>query len=217
MRASVRTIIAVGTVNDDERTELTATLRIQTLSATSVKVTVTPTRFVRDGKTADPPASQEATLTVDASGKVTKVTAAKGSTAPLGGSLDDLSVLIGWQGRSGRVEVGDRWTTALTGIGGDTGSRTSHATALRVVGGKPCVIIVSSGKRPVVRERPTEAGSLRLAGTEASSTTTAYAFRAGYPARLESSAHGSFATVGAQSQGPGTVTIDSTTTIELVT
>lgn len=209
MTSDVTSVIGVPGAGATDRTVLQATLTIR-LTGTSATVTLTPTRFERDGKRADPPAPQTATLTFGEDGTITGV---KGETPqaelPLGGSPDDLGALLGITIRRGRIAVADRWRTALD----PSGERRSRVAALRYVTGRRCAIVESVATRPAERTRETNGTTLRLAGTETSIVQTAFALDDGLVASLDSTAEGTFTVAGAPQQG--SVTIRSKTTMLL--
>lgn len=209
MVSDVTSVIGIPGAGATDRTLLHATVAIR-LSGPTATVTLTPTRFERDGKRADPPAPQTATLTFDETGTITGI---KGQTPqaelPLGGSADDLGALLGITIRRGRIAVADRWRTALD----PSGERRSRVAALRYVAGRRCAIVESVATRPVERTRETNGTTLRLSGTETSIVETAFAFDEGLVASLDSTAEGTFTVAGAPQQG--SVTIRSKTSLLL--
>jgi hypothetical protein len=192
---------------------MTITVESAAGELTTLRITLTPVRFERDGKRAEPPAPQDGRIVVDRSGRVTSVSSVGGATLPLGGSADSLGVLLGAPGRTGRVHVGQRWTTPFGAPGAPAaGSRSTRVAALRYEGDYRCVVLSSTGTRPARHERQTSAGVLRLTGTETGTTETLFAFTEGFPVRIDSASQGRFTVE--SSQG-GTVTIDTRTTITL--
>lgn len=212
--ADARTTFAVPGLGEDDRTVLHADVSItigRAEGAPSATLTFTPTRFERNGRTAEPPPAQTARIGFDERGRVTDIASPDGGELPFGGSADDLGTIFGSTIARGPVRVADRWSSDL----GNGGVRRSRVAALRWVQDYRCAIVESAVTRPVERERETAGTVLRLAGTEAANVTTAFAFDAGFPVSVEAIAAGTFTVAGAPQQG--TVSIESTTTLTLVT
>ncbi len=219
LQTTATTRIDVPGLRQTETTSLDATTSIRvTLVATdrvTLRVSVTATRFERDGRVVDPPEPQEADVTVDAAGDVTMVKPVGGAPVALGGSPEDLGALLGVPLRHGRVRVADRWRSTIVTDDGRTGHRSARVAALRVVGDYRCVVVSTATVRPVRRQRQGTSGALQLDGTETAATETAFAFDLGFPVLIDARVESRFAVEGAGPQG-GSVIVRSTTSLRLI-
>lgn len=193
-RLTARADIAVRAAGLDrtEQTSLEAISRLEVLgleeSKVRVRVSLSPSRFVRDGVRADPPAPQEADVELSPGGGVLSVTRIGGVPAPIAGTeVDDVIPLLGLRMPAGRVRLGDRWRFPVRGPADRAGEVRGRLAAVRVVDGRDAAIVSASVRRPIVRERALLAGAaLTLAGDEISAVEIALAFREGFPLRVDS-------------------------------
>lgn len=224
LTADATTQIRVAARTNRERTRLVARSRIEVIGATgdetTLRLTLTPTSFRRDGRALEPPATQRAELVIGPDGAVRRITSVGGLPASIaGGNVDDLAPVIGAPLPGELLRLGATWTKALPAPSDseiEPGVQRGRIAALRRVGGEDCAIVRLATRRPLVRERSVLGQPLRLSGPELSSSTISFAFRRGYPVLIETDAEGRFAVSTGTFTG-GEVTIETRTRLELVT
>lgn len=200
-----------------DRIEITATARVEVLEvgpdSTSLRVTVTPQRLERSGRSGAPPPPQQADVILSPEGAVRAVTAVGGLPPALSDvSVADVAPLLGLALPRGRVHIGDRWTRRLPGP--DTVQR-GRVAALRVERGFDAAIVALETRRPLARSRTFEGLTLGLRGTEVSSTEVAFAFREGLPVRITSDGRARLRVEGGPARGT-LVTITTRTELALL-
>lgn len=224
LEADAITTIDLGGGEQRQRTVLRARSVIEVIALdgeeTTIRLTLTPTSFTRDGVEADPPARQRAELVVGPDGEVRSISSVGNVPADIiGADVQDLAPLLGTPLPEGRVRLGDTWTTPMPAPSGLPGARDGlergRVSGARVVRGYDCAIVSLATRRPLVRERPVGGQTVRMAGTETSATEIAFAFRDGFAVEIHTTSDGIF-DVGDGSFIGGTVTIASTTDLVLV-
>lgn len=219
--ARATTTIDVAGLGRHEQTELRAQSTLvtgaTTDAGTSIRLTLTPTRFTRDGRALQVPLQQTAYLIVGPDGAARAVTNL-GGTSPVG--IEELIPLLGIPLPAERLHIGQPWTRRTStdqtvGSPLPAGVLRGRISGLRDVDGYACAIVSVAGTRPVQRTRDIAGQPVTLAGVEFSTTTIAYAFGEGFPIRLDSTAETTFA-VSTPSSAGGSVTITATTSLRLV-
>lgn len=218
--ATVHQTINLPGLSDDEIIRLEATSRVEVLDVgtggATLKVTVTPTRFERDGRKADLPEVQEVTVQVGEDGTIA------GVQAPRGGQVrpDELvgvAPLIGASLPQGRVHLGDRWRRTLPAPAENakTGVQLGRLAAYRVVDDRRCAVVELDSRRSLVLTRQAAGTQLNLSGPEVTATQISIDVAEGFPVRVEAEAEGRFAVQGAPSK-PGDVIIRTKTVLRLL-
>jgi hypothetical protein len=184
---------------------------------TRVRLRLEPEAFAIDGVPQDRP-SQEVELVVGPAGDVVRVESVGGLPADLVGDVEDLAPLLGAPLPTELLHLGDRWERPVTppeGTGLAVGRQVGRVGALRVVGGRDCAIIRLTMRRPIARNRTVGGQQLALVGNEFSASEIAFAFRDGFPMRIDTEAEGRFRAI---SQGfvAGSVEIVQTSALRLL-
>ena len=212
--------IDVATLHDDETIQLEATSRLEIIdvgtTGATLKLTITPTRFERNGRRSEPPAPQEVMVQVGEDGAIAKVEAPGGQQV----RPDDIlgvAPLIGAVLPTGRVHLGSRWRRTLPAPapGAARGVQTGRLAAYRVVNDRSCAILALDSRRSIRLTRQAAGQQLNLTGTEITASEVALDFSEGFPVRIRSEAEGRFAVQGAPSR-EGDVIIKTETTLVLV-
>lgn len=229
------TSVDVAGLRQEEETELVAVSRIRVVSIgvdeATVQVTLTPERFVRDGRQAGAPSSEQtAELVVGLDGDVRRVNSVGGVPVGIAGpEAADLGPLLGAPLPAGRVRVGRRWSTPLPvpsvapsgaasltpATQGPAGVQTGRVTGLRRVRGFDCAMLQLGARRPLERRRSLNDREVGLIGTEFSNSRIAFAFRRGFPVEIETKAEGRF-TVSSGAFSGGSVVIVTDTRLVLL-
>jgi hypothetical protein len=211
LRADASTIATLGDTTRRNNTHLEAKSTLEVLSISgdeaTIKLTLTPTKLLQDGANATPPGAQEAELVVGPDGGVRRVTSVNRlPVSVVGGDLEDLAPVIGLALPTQRVRIGAPLPVPST----DSGSFTGRVSGVRVIDDLDCAILTIGRARPLTRQREIGGQQVSLEGTEYSTTTVAFAFKAGFPVDIDTTAEGHFSVPSGAVAGT-TVTINSTT------
>lgn len=224
LAASTTTIFDAGAGPQRQHTELEARSAIEVLAVAAegvtMRVTLTPSRYLLEGRETEAPGDQVVEVLVAPDGTVLEITSVGGVPADIVGTdLQELAPLLGAPLPTRRVRLGDTWNERLPPPEGaaqvGSGSQSGRVAALRVVGGYDCAIVSLATRRPLVRERSAGDQTVRLSGTETSATEIAFAFREGFPVRIHTVAEGRF-TLQSGSLADAPVTIETVTDLRLV-
>ena len=224
LEADATTTIELGGDRQRQRTLLRArsTMEIVSLegATTTIRLTLSPTSFARDGRAVDPPPEQRAELVLGPDGEVRSIRSVGDVPAEIiGADVQELAPLLGSPLPSGRVRLGETWETPVPGPtdqpGAGDGRQRGRVDGARVVQGYDCATVVLATRRPLVRQRPIGDQTLLRAGIETSATEFAFAFREGFAVEIHTTSEGTFQ-VGDVAFSGGTVTIVSRTDLVLV-
>lgn len=228
LEATAFTTSDIGGTVQRERTVLRARSLVQVIAVdgeeATLRLTLTPESFARDGRAVATPPEQSAELVVGADGAVLRILTIGGVAAELVPTdVADLAPVLGSALPPGRMRLGDRWSQSLVAPAapspspgeGQAGRQAGHVAALRVVRGYDCAIVMLSARRPLQRRRELGDQVLSLTGTETSATEIAFAFREGLPVEIHTDSEGSFRVGSGQFSG-GTLTIAGSTDLTLL-
>lgn len=227
LTATARTSATIAGRRGTDTTTLRARSELQVLGAQAdgshLHMTFTPSSLTRNGKPAQAPAAQEAELVVAPDGSIVRIVSVGGLPPQIAGlDVSDLSPLLGSPLPGGRLHLGSRWTTALhqpspspsASPAASAGTEDGRIAALRRVRGYDCAIVSLSIRRPVERDRLLSGQPVHLAGTEYSTSETAFAFRRGFPVTISTVSEAVYALTSGSVSG-GSIVIDTTTTLQL--
>lgn len=215
LRAAAETTAGAAGITRSERTVLTGRSTIEVLSVqgdeATLRLTLTPTSFTRDGRAVTTPAEQRAELVAGPDGSIRRILTVGGLPVSIAGAdIADLAPIVGIALPTSRVRIGRPLPTP-------TGSAVpaiyqGRVDGVRVIDGYDCAIVELGTRRAIDRQRDIGGQQIRLEGTESAHSRIAFAFRAGFPVEIATDAEGVFDVAQAQ----GTVTIVTHTTLRLL-
>ncbi len=193
---------------------LTAKTRLEVLKVdgeeTTLRLTLTPRSFTRDGTAVTTPAEQRAELVAGPDGAIRRVLTVGGLPVDIaGGDISDLAPVIGVPLPIERVRLGQPLPRPTSS--GTPPVYQGRVAGLRVIDGRDCAMIELGTRRPITRERDIGGSRVRLDGSESAHSSIAYAIRDGFAVSITTDAEGVFRL----GSFDGAVTIVSHTTLTL--
>jgi len=202
-----------------EETSLEARWTVEVLEvdgdASTLRLTLTPLRFLRDGRETDLD-EQSVRAVVGPDGTVRSVEAEGGIVSEVL-QPDEIVPLLGQPLPTEELHVGSRWSRALA-TAGTVGpvEQTGRLSALRVEEGYDTAVVIVGTHRPLTITRQVGEQPVTLAGDEVSTSEIAFALREGFPVVITTHARGRFEVQGFGTPTGGAFTIETERVLRLL-